>query len=191
MTMNCWHRLLCRSTVWERVSGTRIVPWALAGTDLGDRTLEIGPGYGANIAALHRHTTDLTGLEIDPDLADRLRTRHPGRLRVIDGDGTAMPLPDSTFGSVVCFTMLHHVPSPAQQDTLFAEALRVVRPGGVFAGADGLDTRLFRFQHLGDTCVPVPPDTLPARLTAAGFTDIRVDPGTAMFRFSARRPAGS
>ncbi|MBF6175095.1 class I SAM-dependent methyltransferase [Nocardia blacklockiae] len=189
MGMNLLHRLLCRSAAWERTSATRIVPWALSGVELGDSALEIGPGYGANVEALRRRTPALTGLEIDPALAERLRARKSGRLTVLDGDGTAMPLPDREFSSVVCFTMLHHVPSPPRQDALFAEAFRVLRPGGVFAGSDGLDSFGFRLIHLGDTCVPVPPDTVTDRLARIGFTDIEVETGTTSFRFRARRPS--
>ncbi|WP_225726683.1 MULTISPECIES: class I SAM-dependent methyltransferase [unclassified Nocardia] len=188
MAMNYFHRILCRSAMWERASATRIVPWALSGLELGDETLEIGPGYGANVRALGARTGSLTGLEIDSALAARLRTRHPGAITVVDGDGTRMPFPPSGFDSVVCFTMLHHVPTPAAQDDLFAEAFRVLRPGGVFAGSDGLDSRIFRLIHLGDTCVPVPPDTATTRLARAGFTDIEIEIGEGSFRFRARRP---
>ncbi|MFD4443107.1 class I SAM-dependent methyltransferase [Nocardia sp. NPDC058519] len=188
MAMNCWHRLLCRSAAWEWVTATKIVPWVMRDIDLGASALEIGPGFGANVAPLRDRTGSLTGLEIDPVLAARLRTRFAGSLRVVDGDATAMPLPDKEFDSVVCFTMLHHVPSPARQDDLFAEALRVLRPGGVFAGSDGLDNPLFRLQHVGDTCVPIPADTLADRLTVAGFTGIDVETGRGMVRFRAERP---
>ncbi|WP_083913572.1 class I SAM-dependent methyltransferase [Nocardia concava] len=187
MAMNYFHQVLCRSSVWERASATRIIPWALNGLDLGDQALEVGPGYGANISTLRARVPELTGLEIDPALVARLRTRRSD-LRVIEGDGTAMPLPDKEFSSVVCFTMLHHVPSPAQQDDLFAEAFRVLRPGGVFAGSDGLDRLAFRLMHIGDTCVPVPPATLTDRLTRTGFADVEIDTGATMFRFRARRP---
>ncbi len=186
--MNVFHQLLCRSSMWERTSATRIVPWALDQIELGDNALEVGPGYGANVRTLRARSTALTGLEIDPALATRLRNRQGGEVRVIEGDGTAMPLPDKDFSSVVCFTMLHHVPSPAQQDDLFAEAFRVLRPGGVFAGSDGLDRPFFRLIHLGDTCVPVPPETLSDRLARIGFTDIEIDTAATMFRFRARRP---
>nr|WP_232236417.1 class I SAM-dependent methyltransferase [Nocardia sp. BMG51109] len=185
--MNLPHRLLCRSAAWERTSATKIVPWAVSDVDLGDSALEIGPGYGANVEALRHRVPQLTGLEIDPALATRLRERKSGRMRVLDGDGTAMPLPDEEFSSVVCFTMLHHVPSPAQQDALFAEAFRVLRPDGTFAGSDGIDRLGFRLLHIGDTCVPVPPDTLTDRLTRAGFTGIEIDTTATSFRFRARR----
>ncbi|MFI5779669.1 class I SAM-dependent methyltransferase [Nocardia sp. NPDC051570] len=188
MTMNLVHRWLCGSAHWEKTSATRIVPWALEGVDLGDATLEVGPGYGANVRTLRGRTTELSGVEIDPALAARLRTRHADRLRVIEGDGAAMPLPDHEFSAVVTFTMLHHVPTPTQQDAVFAEAFRVLRPGGVFAGSDGMDSLSFRLVHLGDTYNPIPHTALPARLTAAGFTDIHVETGTGSFRFSARHP---
>jgi hypothetical protein len=84
--------------------------------------------------------------------------------------------------------MLHHVPSVSEQDAVFAEALRVLRPGGVFAGSDGLDSRGFRLLHLGDTCLPVPPETAVERLTRAGFVDVEIDTGGGSFRFRAHRP---
>ncbi|MGQ4614952.1 methyltransferase domain-containing protein [Nocardia sp. R7R-8] len=188
MAMNIFHRLLCRSSMWEKTSATRIVPWALSDLDLGADTLEIGPGYGANVSALLARTSALTSVEIDPALAARLRSRHGLAMTVIDGDGADLPLSPGGFDSVVCFTMLHHVPSPGRQDALFAEALRVLRPGGVFAGSDGLDSRMFRLMHLGDTCVPVPPETAADRLRRIGFTDVEIDTGASFFRFRARRP---
>ncbi|MBF6482074.1 SAM-dependent methyltransferase, partial [Nocardia cyriacigeorgica] len=73
-------------------------------------------------------------------------------------------------------------------DAVFAEALRVLRPGGVFAGSDGLDSRAFRLIHLGDTCVPVPPETAARRLARIGFTDVEIDTAASSFRFRARKP---
>ncbi|AFU03866.1 class I SAM-dependent methyltransferase [Nocardia brasiliensis] len=189
MAMNLLHRALCRSARWERTSATKIVPWALHGLDLGDSALEIGPGYGANVGTLRARTGTLTGVELDPELAARLRTRHGSAMTVVQGDGAEMPFAAEQFDSVVCFTMLHHVPTARQQDLVFADALRVLRPGGVFAGSDGLDGWLFRLIHLGDTCVPVPPEHAADRLTRIGFTDVEIEIGQGSFRFRARRPA--
>jgi SAM-dependent methyltransferase len=98
-----------------------------------------------------------------------------------------MPFADGSFSGVVAFTMLHHVPTEALQDRLLAEARRVLRLGGVFAGFDGVGSFLFRLVHLGDTYTPVNPDGFERRLEAAGFADVAVERGRARFRFRATR----
>ena len=65
--------------------------------------------------------------------------------------------------------MLHHIPSPALQDAALAELARVLRPGGLLVGADGLDTPARRELHVDDVFVPVEAATLAARLEAAGL----------------------
>jgi SAM-dependent methyltransferase len=175
MTMNLVHRLCCGSNYWARTVEQKLLPWALRDVDLGDNTLEIGPGYGANLRPLIDKTASLTAVEIDGSLALRLHRKYGDCARIIHGDGTDIRFPDAAFSSVVCFTMLHHVPTPSLQDRLFAEALRVLRPGGAFAGTDGVPSLSFRLMHLADTYNPVPPDGLPDRLRRAGFTDVRVE----------------
>ena len=58
-------------------------------------------------------------------------------------------------------------------------AVRQRLPGahcyGVFAGSDSQSNLMWRIVHIGDVCVVVDPATLPDRLAAAGFTDVRVD----------------
>lgn len=173
--MNLVHRLCCSSQYWARSVEHKLLPWALADVDLGDDTLEIGPGYGANLRCLVELTPQVTAVEIDPPMTDRLQAKYGSQARIINGDGTDTGLPGGTFSSVVCFTMLHHVPTPPLQDQLFAEAFRVLAPGGVFAGSDGVHSTTFRLLHLRDTYNPMPPETLPDRLAQAGFTDVRVE----------------
>jgi hypothetical protein len=83
--------------------------------------------------------------------------------------------------------MLHHVPSAALQDRMLAEARRVLRPGGVFAGFDGVGSFLFRLIHLGNTYTPVDPNTFGRRLEAAGFAEVAVERRRARFCFRASR----
>ncbi|MFY0539351.1 class I SAM-dependent methyltransferase [Nannocystis pusilla] len=189
MPMNRLHQWLCASDTWAAAVERKFLPWALAGVDLGDAALEIGPGYGATTRVLAGRVRSLTAIEIDAALAERLTRRLGERVRVVHGDGAAMPFAAGSFSAVACFTMLHHVPSPALQDRLFAEALRVLRPGGTFAGADSMTSAGFRLLHLFDTMVLVDPAALPRRLAAVGFVDIAVEaePGRA-FKFRARRP---
>jgi SAM-dependent methyltransferase len=187
MAMNRMHQWLCSSRPWARVVEREFLPWALAGVELGDEALEIGPGYGATTRALAGRVGSLTALEIDAALASRLAKALPG-VRVVHGDGTRMPFAAGAFSGVACFTMLHHVPSPTLQDRLLAEALRVLRPGGVFAGADSLSSPGFRLLHLGDTMVPIDPATLPRRLEERGFVDVAVEVGKAAVKFRGRKP---
>jgi ubiquinone/menaquinone biosynthesis C-methylase UbiE len=84
--------------------------------------------------------------------------------------------------------MLHHVPSPALQDQLLAEACRVLKPGGVIAGVDSVPSLMWHIYHVFDTKVPVPPHTLALRLQRAGFVDAKVDTAKGGFRFRARKP---
>ena len=99
-----------------------------------------------------------------------------------------MPFVDGSFSGVVAFTMLHHVATAAAQDGLLSEARRVLCPGGVFAGLDGVDSVLFRLVHLGDGYLPVEPNTFGRRLQAAGFTDVIIERARGRFRFQAKRP---
>ena len=189
MNMNRLHRWYCRSTHWKRTVRTRLLPWALAGVDLGDDVLEIGPGPGLTTDVLRARVAKMTAVEVDPALAGSLARRLAGtNVTVVESDGTALPMPDASVSAVVCFTMLHHVPSSALQDRLLAEASRVLRPGGVFAGSDSTTSWLFRQFHRGDTLVPVDPETFPERLSRAGFEAVRVARARGAFRFRARKP---
>jgi len=175
MAMNLCHRLCCSSNRYFKAVEDGLLPWVLGDVDLGDNVLEIGPGYGANIRVLIDKAPHYTAVEIDPTMADRLEATYRDRARIINGDGTDSGLPSEEFSSVVCFTMLHHVPTPALQDQLFAEVFRVLRPGGVFAGSDSADSTLFRILHFRDTCNPVSPDTFPECLRRIGFSDVHVE----------------
>lgn len=185
--MNRYHQRRCRSAGWSAYIAGTVLPHALDGIDLGPRVLELGPGYGASTRPLAARVPSLTVLEYDPVLAARLRAEL-GSVRVVTGDATSMGFGAGSFSAVVCFTMLHHLPGAAAQDRLFAEAARVLRRGGVFAGTDSRPSLRWRLIHLGDTCTPVDPGTLPGRLGAAGFTRVAVDATDRLTRFVAYAP---
>jgi SAM-dependent methyltransferase len=187
--VNRVHNLLCSSRWWSRSVENELVPWGLKGVELGDDLLEIGPGFGATSRVLARRPGRLTVLELEQDYCERLRRDLGGRADVVQGDATRMPFADGRFSGAACFTMLHHIPSPELQDELFREVLRVLRPGGVFAGTDSIGRGpLFKLVHIGDTLVLVDPDGLSARLAAAGFEDARVSTSSKSLRFTAYKP---
>ncbi len=189
--MNQSHLLFLSSPEWARMLESDLLPWVEAAGDLGDDVLEIGPGPGITTDLLRRRVTRLTAVEIDETLADPLRRRLAGtNVEVISADATAAGLEANRFSAVTCFSMLHHMPAVKLQDDLFAELHRVLRPGGVFVGADSLDLEPIRAGHVDDTFVPIAPDSLVRRLKSKGFDEVSVDVGDYQFRFIARKPAG-
>jgi SAM-dependent methyltransferase len=167
--------LVCDSPEWRAAVRDEIIPWAIGDVNLGDDVLEIGPGYGATTDVFAELLPQLTSVEIDPDLAARLQTRYAGtHVDVVVGDATQLTYPDGRFSGAVCFSMLHHIPSPELQDRLFAEAARVLRPGSPMIAADGVESDGVRAFHEGDTYQPIDPATLSARLKDAGFVDVGV-----------------
>lgn len=187
--MNGVHRTICASRWWARGVERELVPWCLDGVELGEDVLEVGPGFGATTRVLARRPGRLTALELEERYCHRLERELGDGATVVQGDATELPFPDGVFSGAVCFTMLHHVPSPELQDRLLREVARVLRPGGVFAGTDSLGHGLlFKTIHIGDTLVPVDPHDLPDRLARAGLNDVRVDTSPRSLRFRARKP---
>jgi SAM-dependent methyltransferase len=184
--MNSNHERVCGSPEWAEFLAAQVVPWCLDGLDPVEDLLELGGGYGAATALLLKWARQLTVIENDESLAVPLAQRFPAATVSIL-DATSTGLPGASFDAVACFTMLHHVSPAAAQDRLFAEAFRLLRPGGWFAGTDSLASeRLLEF-HDDDVYEPVDPQGLPQRLRAAGFSDVETEVGDGIFRFRCGR----
>jgi len=183
--VNSNHDQLCGSPEWAAYIQDEVLPAVTAGVDLGQEMLEVGPGPGAATGWLCQRVRRLTALERDEPAAAALAAKFPG-VRVTVGDATRMSYPDCSFDSVGSFTMLHHVPTTALQNQILAEALRVLRPGGVLVGSDSLPGNGLHQFHENDTCHPVEPATLLVRLQTLGFAAIMVAVDDVL-RFTARK----
>jgi SAM-dependent methyltransferase len=189
--MNSNHARLCPSPEWADHIQSDILPLLTRDADLGEAMLEIGPGPGAATGWLAGKVAKLTAVEIDEDAARLLADRYAGaNVEVITGSATALDYPAESFDSVGCFTMLHHVRTAALQNAILAEALRVLRPGGVFIGSDSLASDDLHHFHAGDTYNPIEPASLLTRLQTIGFAPITVMVTDSLL-FIAGKPAGS
>jgi len=189
--MNEGHLQFLASPEWRQMLETDLLPWVDGVADLGEDVLEVGPGPGLTTDLLRTRTEHLTAVEMDAAVAAAVTTRLAGtNVEVIHGEGSDTGLPADRFSGAVCFSVLHHIPSAALQDRLFAELHRVLRPGGVFLGADALDLDVLRQGHVDDVFVPVDPDTLGSRLETAGFGPVAVEKDDYQFRFSVTKVGG-
>jgi SAM-dependent methyltransferase len=183
------HLQFLASPQWAEMLEADLWPWVLQSGDLGDDVLEVGPGPGLTTELLGRRAAHVTAVELDPDLAERLEDRLGGpTVTVLRGDGTETGLPSGRFSAATCFSMLHHMAKREDQDRLFGELHRVLRPGGILVAADSRDLEPIRQGHVDDVFNPVPPETLAARLQAVGFADVVLDVQEYQIRFSARKP---
>jgi ubiquinone/menaquinone biosynthesis C-methylase UbiE len=189
--MNENHARLCPSAEWAAHIQDEVLPSLTEHADLGDDMLEIGPGPGAATEWLRRRVRRLTAVEIDDEAAGKLASRYAGgNVGIVVGNAAELSYPDRSFDSVGCFTMLHHVPTLAAQNRILAEALRVLRPGGVLIGSDSLASDELHHFHSGDTYNPIEPAWFLGRLQTLGFDKITVMMD-GILKFVARKPAGS
>lgn len=191
--MNRLENWFCASSFWRRLTRKQLLPWLLGDTELGEHVLEIGAGAGAATEELRKRARRVTSLEYSRELVTKLAMRNrseglsAGNGGAIQGDAAELPFPENIFSAVIAVLMLHHLRSREAQDRVFAEANRVLRPGGVFLAMEIEDSRLNRLMHFRSTFVPVSRPDLPARLGAAGFSDVSVASRSGALRIHAKR----
>lgn len=191
--MNAQHRERLASDEWRQALEEFVLPFTLGDltlADLGDDVLEVGPGPGLTTDVLRSALPKITAIELDDELANALAKRLADtNVEVVNADATTMPWPEGRFSGVALFTMLHHIPTAELQDQMFAEVLRVLRPGGLFLASDGVAADEFEAMHTDDIYNPIDPSEVKDRLEAVGFTDVDVRSNRWIWACHARRPA--
>ena len=191
--MSTIEQAFCRSMPWRSFSRRVAFPWALDDSDLSGDVLEIGAGAGAMaVELLDRYPAiRLVATDVDARMradAQRRLAGYGDRVRVCAGDATALPFAAGSFDAVLSFIMLHHV---IDWEQALAEAIRVMRTGGVLAGYDLVDTRTTRLVHRLDRSPHrlARPEQLRTRLAELPVDDVSVSPalGGLVVRFHARR----
>lgn len=187
--------------------GAGITEWLLAAAALapGETLLEVGAGPGGvGLAAARQTEVERVILsDIAPPMIDiaRERARRFG-LDNVDlqvADAAALPLPDACVHAVVSRFAFQAMPDPG---AAFAEALRVLRPGGrlaftVFPAPERNPWASLAMQALADAVgAPQPGAQRPgmfaladephllALLASAGFAEVRLEHLTGERRFA-------
>lgn len=102
--------------------------------------LDLGCGSGNYLAVLAKRSfVRLAGVDVSAGMLSRARTKVPDSVELHQADLRDLPLEDKSFDAVMFIHSLHHVAgSPeideetrlAERKKAFAEAFRVLRPGG-------------------------------------------------------------
>ncbi len=96
-----------------------------------DKTvLELGSNKGYLLNSFLQHEKfDAIGAEIDPEAIAYARENYGKNIKFVQTTPTSIPLPDNSVDVIYTIDTVEHLSDPAQ---IFAECLRVLRPGGTF-----------------------------------------------------------
>lgn len=100
--------------------------------------LDAGSGSGFLAIRAREYFKNITVVDISQKMLDRINL--PGATKICS-DLSAIPVADASYDVVGAFATLHHLKSPK---TFFAEAFRVLRPGGVLYTDHDIEQKFVR-----------------------------------------------
>jgi SAM-dependent methyltransferase len=172
-------------------------PTALAQLHPGETVLDLGSGGGVDVLLSARRvgpTGKAYGLDMTDDMLALAREnqRKSGldNVEFLKGEIENIPLPDDSVDVVISNCVIN---LSSDKKRVLAEAFRVLRPGGRFAVSDvvvrgEVPAEIRRNVELWIGCVAgaLREDEYCSHLTAAGFTDIEIEP-TRVYRMADAR----
>jgi arsenite methyltransferase len=160
-------------------------PTALAELGPGETVLDLGSGGGIDVLLSARRVGP-TGKAYGLDMTDEMlalarenqRKAGVDNVEFLRGEIEAIPLPDNSVDVIISNCVIN---LSADKDRVFAEALRVLRPGGRLAVSDvvvrgEVPAQIRKSVELWIGCVAgaLEEDEYRAKLAKAGFEDINV-----------------
>ena len=94
------------------------------------RILDGGCGRGVYLSALLAFSPEVQGVECDAAKVAAFKSSSPFPEKIQVGNLEQLDFPDASFDFVLLNEVIEHVPN---QDLVFPEALRVLKPGGMMA----------------------------------------------------------
>ena len=146
------------------------------------RAVDLGCGAGRNAGELlkrypaaHVTAIDYSALSVEAARAYNHEMIDAGRCTVAQGDVSEQPFPDAQFDLATAFETVYFWPG---LEHCFAEAFRVLKPGGLFLicnESDGTDAASKKFEAIIDGMKCYTAAELEAALRNAGFSEVRAD----------------
>jgi SAM-dependent methyltransferase len=162
-------------------------PTALAQLVPGETVLDLGSGGGIDVLLSARRVGP-TGKAYGLDMTDEMlalarenqRKAGVSNVEFLKGEIEHVPLPDDTVDVIISNCVIN---LSADKDRVFAEAFRVLKPGGRFAVSDVVvrgevpaDIRRSVELWIGCVAGALSEDDYRAKLVKAGFTDVDIEP---------------
>ncbi len=162
-------------------------PTALAELQVGETVLDLGSGGGIDVLLSARRVGP-TGKAYGLDMTDEMLALARGNQRkagvdnveFLRGEIEAIPLPDNSVDVIISNCVIN---LSADKDCVFAEAFRVLRPGGRFAVSDvvvrgEVPAEIRKSVELWIGCVAgaLGEGEYRAKLTRAGFEGVALEP---------------
>ena len=153
----------------------------------GSRVLDLGSGLGGPARTLaETYGCQVTGIDLTPAFCEAATTLSEwvglsDRVTFLEGDATDLPFEDASFDAAMT---IHVAMNIARKDRMYAEAHRILKPGGRFAVYDVLQG------EGGPLVYPVPwartpeishlstPEEMPRLLADAGFRVVSTEDST-------------
>jgi SAM-dependent methyltransferase len=153
---------------------------AIVPVDARLRLIDIGCGTGQSRGVYASHLDWYLGIDLSREAVASARRQHPSA-SFLQADALHVPVRDGSVDAVAFSSVLHHV---ADRERALAEALRVLRPGGlVFAFDPNVrhpamalfrhpSSPLYQSAGVSSTERPLSPATLHSDFAAAGLVGI-------------------
>ena len=115
-------------------------PFTLGTLETGERVLDVGCGAGMDTliaAQMVGPSGSVTGIDMTPAMVDKARESLAamglGNVTIVEGSAEHLPFDDASFDVVISNGVIDLIPD---KDAVFAEIVRVLRPGGRIQLAD-------------------------------------------------------
>jgi len=130
---------------WNRVAREKWfshplrLDWLVKHSNEQARILDYGCGYGRTLADLSEAGyANLAGVDFSAAMLARAQAELPGHPSLVRNDGHSLPFKNQCFDVVLLFAVLTCIPDGKKQQSLVAEAERVLRAGGLLYISDVL-----------------------------------------------------